>query len=158
MATTTKTHAATAEVPVKEAGTNGHVAATDEAASFDDLTRLLADDDRPVTKITVPEWPGKPTFWVRGLSGMDRDAIENRTDGDNLSAMMVARALVKPDGKPLVPKEKIGEVEKMLGARSAGGLLRLQRVVRRLSKLDGSSVAELEQLLKEDPSASSGSD
>lgn len=155
---TTKTHAATVEAPVTEAGANGHVPATDEAASFDDLTRLLAEDDRPVQKVIVPEWPGKPTFWVRGLSGGDRDAIENRTDGDNISALMVARALVKPDGKPLVPKEKLAEVERMLGNRSAGGLLRLQRVVRRLSKLDSAAITDLEQLLKADPSASTGSD
>lgn len=146
-----------AEAPVEGAG----AAAAEGISSFDQLKEALAADDRPVESVRVIEWPGKPTLYLRGLTGHDRDAIENTTFGEginDISAKIVARALCKPDGTPLVPKGQFAEVEKMLTSRTAGGLLRLQRVAKRLSKLDGAAVEELEALLKADPSVSSGSD
>jgi hypothetical protein len=136
-------------------------ATPDTIASLDDLRLALGGEDRPVEAVRVLEWPGKPTFYLRGLTGHDRDTIENTTFGDgvnDISAKIVARALCTPDGEPLVPRAKIAEVEQMLTKRSAGGLLRLMRVARRMSGLDRGAVDELEQLLKADPSGNSGSD
>ena len=119
------------------------------------LRELAEQDDRPVERVVVPEWPGKPVFYLRGLSGHDRDTIENTTFGEgvnDISAKIVARTLCTAEGKPLVGKGQMTEVEQMLTQRTAGGLLRLQRVAKRLSRLDSAAVEELDQLLKAAPS------
>lgn len=141
--------------PVEETGAE---VTTSEVTSLSMLEAALEADQREIVRVSVPEWDGKPTFWLRALSGTDRDAIENAVDVDNLSAMIVVRALVKPDGTQLVPPARRREFERLLGARTAGGLLRLQRVVKKISKLNIAAMAELEAILKDVPSAEPGSD
>lgn len=142
------------EVEVNAEHVNGAAeqpAAPSPIASLAELEAALALDDRPVEKVTVPEWPGTPVFYLRGLSGHDRDTIENTTFGDginDISAKIVVRCLVTEDGTPLVSRGDMARMEKMLSARTAGGLLRLQRVAKRLSRLDQAAVEELDAILK----------
>jgi hypothetical protein len=120
----------------------------------------LAADDRPVERVVVTEWPGAPVFFVRGITGHARDEIENTTFGEgvnDISAKIVARALCTSTGKALVDRAHMDEAEKMLTSRSAGGLLRLQRVARRLSGMDQGAIEELEALLSKAPSGADGS-
>lgn len=151
------------EVEVNAESVNGAAEqpAAPDVTSFAELQSALEGDDRPVERVSVPEWPGRPVFYLRGLTGHDRDTIENTTFGEginDISAKIVARALCKPDGTALVGKGQMAEVERMLTSRTAGGLLRLQRVAKRLSRLDSAALEELEELLKAAPSGNNGSD
>jgi hypothetical protein len=157
---TARTLTKTVEAPVEETGANGHEP-TDEPTTIGSLTALedlLKQDDRPIRRVRVPEWPGKPTFLLRAMTGRERDAVERSTpaDYDQLSARVVVRCLVTEDGKPLVPKARIAEMEAKLGERQAGGLLRLMKAVQRLSGLDESDLQEMLADLKGIPSSSSG--
>jgi hypothetical protein len=149
-------------------GTNGaEQSAPGPVGSMADLRHALEADDRPIEPVTVPEWPGRPTFLLRGLTGEQRDDMEIAMSRvlagtqyvffDNAGAQMVARALVKPDGSPLASKKDLPELVQLLAGRSAGGLLRLHRAAQRLSKLTDSDIAELTDELKGDPSGDSGS-
>lgn len=129
-----------------------------EMTSIAALQRALSADDRPIERVVVPEWPNHPVFYLRGLTGHDRDTIENTTFGDgvnDISAKIVARCLVDQDGTRLATKpDEVRQIEKLLTTRTAGGLLRLQRVAKRLSRLDPAAVEEMEALLQDPTPAS----
>lgn len=149
-------------------GNGAEPTAPGPVGSLADLKHALEADDRPIEYVAVPEWPGKPTFILRGLTGTMRDEMEiamSRILGgeqyvffDNSSAQLVARALCRPDGSPLVSKKELPELVALLAGRTAGGLLRLNKVAQRLSKLTDSDLEELTEDLKGAPSAGSGSD
>lgn len=144
--------------------------------SLDDLIAVAEADSRPMATVRVVEWPGSPTFMLRGLTGTQRNEMElsmtrvvpvirkgragseARVFFDAVNVKVVARALCKADGSPLVPEDKLGEVEEMLGSRTAGGLHRLFRVAQALSAMSDADVSELISDLKAVPSASSGTD
>lgn len=132
-----------------------------EVTTWDQLVQLATTDTRPVERVVVHEWPGSPVVYLRGLSGHERDTIENTTFGDgvnDISAKIVARSLCRPDGQPLVPRtaREMAAAERMLTQRSAGGLLHLQRIARRLSGMDAGAVEELEAILSKVQSGSDG--
>lgn len=155
------------ELPAGE-GRNGIDTTPTEIGTLAELERALEADDRPMRRVTVDEWPGRPRLWLRGLSGTQRDEMEiamSRLMGaqqyvffDNAAAQMVARALCTPTGAPLIPKDQIPKMVGILGERQAGGLLRLHRVAQKLSGLSDADISELVDDLKDDPSASSGTD
>jgi hypothetical protein len=161
MTARTKVHAETAPAPLDEPATpNGNV------TSLDALGKLLETDDRPIESVEVPEWPGRPTVYLRGISGAQRDEMEvsmSRVVGkmqlvffDNVSAKLVARSLCTPEGEPLVPRERMAEFEKQLAGRRAGGLYRLFRVAQRLSGLGDDDIEEMAEGLKADRSKKRG--
>jgi hypothetical protein len=101
---------------------------------------ILAAVDIHTETVSVPEWGGSVT--VRGLTGTERDAFEQRcheTSYANVRAALLAFSLVDENGKRLFSLEDI----QALGAKSAAPLDRLFDVARRLSGIGQREVKEL---------------
>lgn len=114
------------------------------------LTRdmILQALDLPTERVEVPEWGG--AVLVRGMSGTERDAIEQSVlskdgkglgDVTGLRARVVAYCVVDEQGQRLFQKS---DVER-LGAKSALALQRVFEVAQKLSGLSPEDVAELEK-------------
>lgn len=141
------------------------------------LTReaIQALDDRQIEAVEVPEWgtPEDPAvLYVRGLSGIDRDAYEfqmilQKTDKrgrvlsselnmQNLRAKLLLRCVVTSgDQETAEPFFKPGD-EKWLGTKSGAALQRLFIVAQRLSGITQEAAEELTEELGKDQSDSSG--
>jgi hypothetical protein len=101
---------------------------------------ILAAVDIHTETVSVPEWGGSVT--VRGLTGTERDAFEQRcheTSYANVRANLLAFSLVDENGKRLFSLEDV----QALGAKSAAPLDRLFDVARRLSGIGQREVKEL---------------
>lgn len=151
----------TADAQLETAGANGQ---QPPGGGLTLLTRdeILATDDIKSEVVAVEEWGG--SVMVRGLTGVQRDAFEEsmvemrgRTRTMNLRnfrANLVARSIVDGKGKRVFSNDDI----ERLGQKSAAALTRVVLVAQRLSGLDAAAVDELTSELKDDPSASSGTD
>lgn len=101
---------------------------------------ILAAVDIHSETVAVPEWGG--TVIVRGLTGTERDAFEQRcheTSYANVRACLLAFSLVDDNGKRLFSLEDV----QALGAKSAAPLDLLFDVARRLSGIGAREVKEL---------------
>jgi len=110
---------------------------------------ILKAEDIPTRDVDVPEWGG--TVRVRGLTGADRDLYQasmmtRMPNGDmapefgNITAKLVARAIVDEDGVPLFNELDIGR----LGQKSAAALARVNTVAAELSGITETAKAEAE--------------
>jgi hypothetical protein len=105
-----------------------------------DRAAILAAPDIRTETVAVPAWGGEVI--VRGLTGAERDAYEQRchdTKYANIRATLLALALVDAAGVRLFTLE---DVER-LGAKSAAPLDHLFDVARRLSGIGQKDVQEL---------------
>lgn len=126
------------------------------------LTReqILAIQDLPFEEVEVPEWGG--TVRVRGITAMDRDAMEGRatkagSDPEaqvrNLRAWVVAHGVVDADGNRV-----FGAADaEALGQKSSLVMDRLFWIVVRLSALKQQDVEDLAKNSTSGPSADSPS-
>jgi len=110
---------------------------------------ILKAEDVQTRDVDVPEWGG--VVRVRGLSGADRDLYQasmmtRMPNGDmvpeftNLTAKLVARAIIDEDGEPLFNELDIGR----LGQKSAAALARVNAVAAELSGITETAKAEAE--------------
>lgn len=110
---------------------------------------ILKADDIKTELVEVPEWGG--AVMVRGLTGAERDALEEevtsqrgssvRVNLRNLRAKLVVRSVVDEQGKHLFTPADVDA----LGKKSAAAL---QRVFNVASRLSGLSREDLEELTK----------
>ncbi|MFZ2738092.1 MAG: hypothetical protein WBI20_02550 [Burkholderiaceae bacterium] len=97
---------------------------------------ILAADDLPRERVTVPEWGGD--VFVRTMTGTERDAFEASLIGkesgkegrlDNVRARLVSLALCSESGERLFDDFEIAA----LGKKSARALDRVFSVAQRLN-------------------------
>lgn len=103
---------------------------------------ILAARDLEVVEVEVPEWGG--TVLVRGLTGAERDALEEeaaRIGLKNLRARWVVRCIVDENGERVFRDEDA----ELLGQKSAAALTRVFEAVVRLSALSEEDVEALEK-------------
>jgi hypothetical protein len=120
---------------------------------------ILDASDLHRESVDVPEWGG--AVLVRGLTGKERDALEESTvqrrgrdvvrNFENLRARLVSMALVDENGARLFSEEDV----EALGGKSARALDRVYAVAQRLAGLSPEDVKELTEGLK--PAQSGGS-
>lgn len=116
------------------------------------LTRdaILKSSDLPFDDVAVPEWGG--VVRVRGMSGRERDALEQQLVGadgkrrsvENFRARVVVMCAVDGEGKRLFT---VNDVE-ALGAKSALALGRVFEAALRMSGLSPDDMADLEKNLE----------
>jgi hypothetical protein len=110
---------------------------------------ILKAEDVQTREVDVPEWGG--TVLVRGLSGYDRDAyqasmMQMQADGQaipelgNMTAKMVARAVVDEAGVPLFNELDVGR----LGQKSGAALARVYDAAMEMSGMTAKAVAAAE--------------
>lgn len=105
-----------------------------------DRNAILRASDIPRERVDVSEWGGD--VLVRGLTGTERDAFEqrcNETSYANVRATLLVFSLVDEGGRRLFSIEDVNA----LGAKSAAPLDRLFDVARRLSGIGQREVKEL---------------
>lgn len=105
-----------------------------------DRGAILGATDIKTERVAVPEWGGE--VLVRGLTGTERDAYEQRVHDskyENVRATILALAIVDEAGQHLFTLEDIAA----LGKKSAAPLDRLFDVARRLSGIGQRDVQEL---------------
>jgi hypothetical protein len=123
---------------------------------------ILKADDLQTRDVPVPEWGG--VVRVRGLSGAERDAFQASSvvmlpngkvgqDFGNMTAKLVARAIVDEDGNPLFNELDIGR----LGQKSAVALARVNDVAAELSGITEKAQEAAEANLEPAPTDDSGS-
>jgi hypothetical protein len=124
---------------------------------------ILKAEDLQTRDVDVPEWGG--TVRIRGLSGADRDAYQASMmqigpngqmgpDLGNMTAKMVARAVIDPDtGEPWFNELDVGT----LGQRSGAALARVYDVAMELSGMTATAQAAAAANLGPAPSGDSTS-
>ncbi len=122
-----------------------------------DKAMILTASDRPIEKISCPEWGGD--VYLRAMRGDDRDSWEQkhaklREDWRGLRSSTVAAHLVTEAGEPLGFTD--AEVLK-LGEKNAAVLDRLFDVCQRLSGITDADIEGLEKNLPAAPSGRNGS-
>lgn len=131
---------------------------------MEDVTRdgILAAQDLPLEAVEVPEWGG--IVYMRVLTGKQRDEIEQlstdrkaakRLEVKEMVVNMVAMSLCNKDGKLLFGGG--GDVQK-LNEKSAAVLIRLFKVVQKISKIDDDDIGVTVTDFESGPSENSGSD
>ena len=113
------------------------------------LTRddILAKDDLPVERVSVPEWGGH--VYVRTLSARERDAFEAaqliqgkrrvRLDLQDVRARFAALVICDQHGKPLFTHHDIPK----LTSKSAAALNRIYEAGQRLNGMTDEDFEEL---------------
>lgn len=131
---------------------------------------ILSAKDLDLEPVEIPEWPytredGSEacTFWLRRMTGAERDAFEEETyiirDGksqivrQNLRARLLVRTLVDPEGNRIFQD---GEAP-LLGNKAAAVLVRLYDIAQQLNGLTKADVDELEKNSDSDPTDASTS-
>ncbi len=112
-----------------------------------DLETILAADDLPREKVTVPEWGGE--VWIRSLPLVERDQFfrsvepENGEEVklDNFRARLVAWCLAGEDGAPLCVNPLA--TAEQLGRKSGAAVFRCYQVAARLNAMRPSDVEAL---------------
>lgn len=113
---------------------------------------ILKAPDLPAEEVSVPEWAPEPgmdaTVLVRGMTGAERDRYEQSLyverggqmvqDTANATAKAVTMCVVDDDGTRVFADGDANE----LGQKSAAALMRVWRVIRRLSGLGAEAVQE----------------
>ena len=123
---------------------------------------ILKAEDVETREVDVPEWGG--VVRVRGLSGYERDAYQAsmlafQKNGQaspelgNMTAKLVARAIVDEDGLPLFNELDVGR----LGQKSAAALDRVSNVAGELSGLTEKSIEAAAENLEPTPNDDSTS-
>jgi len=123
---------------------------------------ILKAEDVQTRDVDVPEWGG--VVRVRGLSGYDRDAyqasmMQMQAGGQmtpeliNMTAKLVARAVVDEDGTPLFNELDVAR----LGQKSGVALARVYDVAMELSGMTAQAQAVAEGNSGTGPSAGSTS-
>ena len=109
------------------------------------LTRdqILAVDDRPSEKVSVPEWGGD--VYVKTYGGDERDSfeqsiiVEEKTNLIGVRAKLCVRCVVDESGVRLFSDEDAT----LLGKKNAAAVNRVFEVAQRLNKLLREDVEEL---------------
>lgn len=131
---------------------------------MEDLTRdgILSVEDLPLERVEVPEWNG--VVYMRVLTGKQRDEIEQlstdrkaakRFEVKEMIARMVAMSLCNKDGKLLFGGHDDGI---KLNEKSSAVIIRLFKVVQRISKVDDDDIGVTVADFDKGPSENSGSD
>lgn len=120
--------------------------------------QILRADDAQAERVHVSEWG--VDVWVRGLTGAERDAIEDsmvkgrgKIDLGNFRARLLVKTVVDEDGKRIFNDEDATA----LGAKSAAALERLVNVAMRLAGIRAGDVEELAKNSAPGPSEGSTS-
>lgn len=123
---------------------------------------ILQAHDVLIEDVEVPEWGG--TVRVRGLSGLERDALEESTiEGRgknrrvslmNFRAKLVVRSVVDESGRRVFDDADVAA----LGRKSAAALNRVVEVAQRLAGITEEDVEELTQDFESAPTSDSGTD
>lgn len=97
---------------------------------------ILAANDLPTERVTVPEWGGE--VLVRTMTGADRDAFEASLIGkdgrmENVRARLVSLTLCDDKGERLFSDAEVAE----LGKKSAKALDRVFAVAQRINGIGG---------------------
>ena len=103
---------------------------------------ILGAQDLKTVEVEVPEWGG--VVLVRGLTGVERDALEEESAKvglKNLRARYAARCIVDENGERVFSDEDI----EALGKKSAPALHRVFMAALRLSALTPEDVEALEK-------------
>lgn len=100
---------------------------------------ILAADDLPKERVSVPEWGGD--VYVRTMTGTDRDAFEASLIGkdgrlENVRARLVSLTICSESGDRLFTDDEISA----LGNKSAKALDRLFAVSQRLNGIGAEQV------------------
>lgn len=105
---------------------------------------ILSVQDRPVTRVDVPEWGGH--VLVKTMSGLDRDRYEaslrdekGKFVQDLWRAKTCAAVIVDENGAPEFTEGDL----RALGEKSANALDRVIEVANRKNALDGTAVEDL---------------
>lgn len=108
--------------------------------------KIFSANDRRVEEVRVPEWD--VTLWVRGLTGTERDALEDsmmqkrgQIDIANFRARLLVKTVVDNEGQRIFSDADATA----LGDKSAAAIERLVNVAMRLS---GIRAGDVEQLVK----------
>lgn len=131
---------------------------------MEDLTRdgILSVQDLPLERVEVPEWDG--VVYMRVLTGKQRDEIEQlstdrkaakRFEVKEMIVRMVAMSLCDKDGKLLFGGHDDAQ---KLNEKSSAVIIRLFKVVQKISKVDDDDIGVTAADFDEGPSANSGSD
>lgn len=123
---------------------------------------ILAAVDAKIELVSVPEWGGE--VYVRGMSGLERDAFETsivqqrgksqQVNLSNIRAKLCATSICDESGKLLFTPGDVNE----LGKKSAIALQRVFEVAQKLSGIGADDIDELAEGLKESPFDGSPSD
>lgn len=123
---------------------------------------ILSAVDTKTELVAVPEWGGE--VYVRGMSGLERDAFETsivqqrgKSQSVNLSnirAKLCAASICDENGKLLFTQGDVSE----LGKKSAIALQRVFEVAQKLSGIGADDIDELAEGLEENPFGGSPTD
>ncbi len=121
--------------------------------------QILRAEDAQAEKVHVSEWG--VDVWVRGLTGSERDAIEDamlrgrgKVDLGNFRARLLVKTVVDEDGARIFNDEDATA----LGTKSAVALERLVNVAMRLAGIRAGDVEDLSKNSAPGPSGGSTSD
>lgn len=131
---------------------------------MEDLTRdgIISVEDLPLERVEVPEWNG--VVYMRVLTGKQRDEFEQlatdrraakRFECKEIMVRMIQMSLCDKSGKLLFAGH---EDAQKLNEKSAAVLIRLFKVVQKISKISDEDMAEISADFVDGPNANSGSD